>query len=226
MLKVCEIYQSIQGEGPHVGEPTTFLRFGGCNLRCPGWPCDSLFAVLPEYNDSWEHAEGGTVLNRIPVEPRRVCLTGGEPLIQPADALTKLVDKLVDKGHLIDLFTNGTKELPNWTRWWQVTAIVDWKLKGSGNGDNFLTRNLDRMKSGDHIKFTIASREDYIEALGLISKYGLLMPSSPRVIIGTAWKEFTEAELVELMLRDLPSGLVRLNSQLHKYIWPPMERGR
>jgi 7-carboxy-7-deazaguanine synthase len=79
------------------------------------------------------------------------------------------------------------------------------------------------MKSGDHVKFTIASREDYIEALGLINKYDLTKLC--RVIIGTAWKEFTEAELVELMLRDLPSGLVRLNVQIHKLVWDPIKRG-
>ncbi|MHA2264890.1 MAG: 7-carboxy-7-deazaguanine synthase QueE, partial [Candidatus Thorarchaeota archaeon] len=100
-MKLSEVYTSVQGEGPRVGVPTTFVRFGGCNLRCPGWGsgslpdgtsvrgCDTIFAVYPEYRSQWESVSVRQLLERIPPEITNVCITGGEPLIQPTKDLNE-----------------------------------------------------------------------------------------------------------------------------------------
>ena len=122
-MKLCEIYESIQGEGPNTGEPTTFVRFGGCNLRCPGWGegvlpdgtvvpgCDTVFAVYPEWRSTWLKKAPQEVADQVSDYPQRVCITGGEPLIQAPKQMEELITILRGRHHTIDLFTNGSKSI-------------------------------------------------------------------------------------------------------------------
>src|ERR1700704_2587022 len=93
---LSEVYNSIQGEGPNVGQPTTFVRFAGCNMRCPGWPCDTPYAIDPAIwrYESMKASTMWVAEQILDLKPRHVCFTGGEPFMQPWEELQELWAKL------------------------------------------------------------------------------------------------------------------------------------
>ena len=235
-MNLCEVYTSVQGEGPNTGKPTTFVRFGGCNLRCSGWGtgtlpdgtevpgCDTVFAVYPEWRETWDSCSPTHIMDLIPREPRRVCLTGGEPLIQRTRDLDELVGRLFSGYYSIDLFTNGTQPLDKhpWTRNDRVTVIMDWKLTGSGEGDTFDINNLPRLDEKDALKFVCKTEADFYEAIGHLAwaeNQGVL---DAQVWFGPVWDHMDPGVLARLVETHYPEG--RLNIQTHKYIWDPEER--
>src|SRR4051794_1447265 len=114
-LRITEVYPSIQCEGPRIGMPTTFLRTAGCNLRCPGWPCDTQHAIDPSiYNDSWQRQSPTAVALRVDPLVANVCWTGGEPFLQPEVDLRELAQILWTADHEIECFSNGTIAYPDW----------------------------------------------------------------------------------------------------------------
>lgn len=236
-MNLSEVYTSVQGEGPNTGKPTTFVRFGGCNLRCQGWGegtlpdgtvvrgCDTVFAVYPEWKGTWNSIESEELLSRVPDSPRRVCITGGEPLIQRSKELAIFVESLLDRGYEIDLFTNGSRPLSRhpWVQNSEVTVTMDWKLPGSEEGTTFDPTNLAWVGEKDAIKFVCKNVFDFDSALGHIkwaeeSQYGL----QAQVWFGPVWGEMDPAQLAELVESNYPEG--RLNIQTHKYIWDPEAR--
>lgn len=236
-MQLSEIYTSIQGEGPNVGRPTTFVRFGGCNLRCPGWGvgklpdgtevrgCDTVYAVYPEWRKSWHSLTPEEILSQLDPEVPAVCLTGGEPLIQRSKDINELAFAILYGGWDIDLFTNGTQYLGSydWTSLDKVTVVMDWKLPGSGEHGTFDLNNLAQLRMKDAIKFVCKDREDYEVALSHLEwaeTRGLL---NCQVYFGVVWDELTEEELAEWILDDYPRA--KLNIQTHKMIWSPDERG-
>lgn len=239
-LKVVEIYTSVQGEGPHVGIPITFIRFGGCNLRCSGWGygklpdgsvvrgCDTVFAVDPRWRDSWKPHTVDEILSEIPTSPGRICLTGGEPLIQPAERLGELIRSYLAKGSTyIDLFTNGSKELPDWAAHNRVTVIMDYKLPGSGESGSFNPTNWSLLTPyKDCIKFVCKDEADVEVALDIYN--GIRRSDSRRLdaYFGVVWdQEFlTEGELAEIVTEYAPEA--RLNVQMHNHLWPAHARRR
>src|SRR3954447_7016111 len=110
VVRISEIYVSVQGEGPRTGQGTCFVRFGGCNLRCPGWPCDTLYAVDISHRREWKRHSDSEVLSSIlriceELSVSNVCLTGGEPFIQPHGALGRIVEGLRGRGISVEAFT-------------------------------------------------------------------------------------------------------------------------
>src|SRR6476469_9634383 len=103
-MRISEIYVSTQGEGPNVGKRTCFVRFGGCNLRCAGWPCDTPFAVDPKlYRHTWTQVSpdnlAADIIEECNNDPNiTICFTGGEPLIQKTDDLERLISVLQEQG--------------------------------------------------------------------------------------------------------------------------------
>jgi 7-carboxy-7-deazaguanine synthase len=239
-LKVVEIYSSIQGEGPHVGRPITFVRFGGCNLRCPGWGygklpdgnlvqgCDTVFAVDPKWRNHWRPTSVDDILRDIPQTPERICLTGGEPLIQPAGKLGELVGRYLERGSTyIDLFTNGSQLLPDWTAHNRVAVVMDYKLPGSGEYGSFNTGNWSLLiPYKDVIKFVCKDEYDVEVAL---NTYNDMMRSDSRRLqayFGVVWDQeaLTEGELAEMVVEYAPEAI--LNVQMHNHLWPANERRR
>src|SRR3972149_185911 len=158
-MKVSEVFNTIQGEGPNVGLPTTFVRFGGCNLRCPGWPCDTLYAVLPEYRPNWESYEPDQLAAYVDTFALgHVCITGGEPLIQPAGQMEMFASLLWEHHYTVDLFTNGSRPIPGWARDSSVTVVMDYKLPGSGEYGSFLPANWSFLSPNDAVKFVCKDR--------------------------------------------------------------------
>lgn len=227
-VRVSEVYASVQGEGPRTGMGTLFLRFGGCNLRCPGWPCDSQFAILPEFRSDWDRASAGTVLRDCVRRCKagniaNVCLTGGEPFLQNSSALEHIVRGLLDEDISVEAFSNGQVEYPDWA-FELVNFVMDWKLSGSGNPATELTSyNITRLKPSDAIKFVIKNHGDFEEAVQVWSVREEDTPAQWWAGIVWGQQHMTEAHLVDLIQTEgLPWNL---NVQTHKYLWPSDARG-
>jgi len=224
-LRLSEIYTSIQGEGPNVGRPTQFVRFGGCNMRCPGWPCDTQHAIDPQYSDEWEQIEPIELMARVKDWPRAVCITGGEPLTQRTKEMDTFGDTLLDMNFDIDLFTNGSQAFPKWYRDEGVCIIMDWKLDGSGEGMTGIDQRVENMKlleEKDAIKFVVKDRWDLEQAKDTYYLHNMYL--RPFVVyIGAAWGHVTDGEIIEYLDRHQLNWM--LNVQVHKYIWEPDKRG-
>ena len=211
MLRVNEIFHSIQGESTHAGRPCVFVRLTGCNLRCV-W-CDTAYAFH----------EGGAmtveqVLERVGTYGcDLVEVTGGEPLLQP-DAID-LMRALLDGGREVLLETGGS--LPIDAVPVGVKRIVDVKCPGSGECDRNLWENLEALRDGDEIKFVIAGRPDYEWAASIVREHRLA--ERVPVLFSPVHETLVAGDLARWVLDDgLP---VRVQLQLHKHLWPGVLRG-
>lgn len=232
-VRISEIYASIQGEGPRTGMGTIFLRFGGCNLRCPGWPCDTIFAIDPKFRNEWtKRSTSDTAAEVFDLADDRnianVCLTGGEPFLQPHDELKDIVDFLIENDINVEAFSNGQIAYPDWA-FNQVDFVMDWKLNGSGNpatgSDETLALqkgNIAQLKPTDGVKLVIKHMDDFKQAREVWMDYHNI--TAAQWWAGVVWEgSFREADLVELIQKyELPWNL---NVQTHKYLWKPEARG-
>jgi 7-carboxy-7-deazaguanine synthase len=211
ILKVSEIFTSIQGEGLFTGKPMHFVRMSGCNLGC-------IYCDTPEKSESFELTIGD-MLEKIKDPPFfPVYITGGEPLLQESTLF--LIINLFAQGREVHLDTNGSVDLNPVAP--KTHLIVDIKTPGSKAGDSFLESNLNCISQTDEIKFIITSREDFDWAIRLIDKHSLLNVTS-NVLVQPAWGLVDYAEAVEWILKcNYP---LRLSAQLHKFIWGPQKRG-
>ncbi|AGA89425.1 organic radical activating enzyme [Thioflavicoccus mobilis 8321] len=204
-LRVTEIFHSLQGEGLATGERTAFVRLTGCPLRCRY--CDSAYAFT-----------GGTrltipaVLERVAAhQVRHVCVTGGEPLAQPA--CLDLLKALCDAGHQVSLETAGALDLGGVDP--RVVKVMDLKAPGSGEVHRNRFENLALLTPQDQIKFVLCDEGDYRWAVAQLRTHGLERICT--VLFSAAAGELAPNELAEWILRDrLP---VRLQLQLHKILW-------
>lgn len=223
MLRLSEHYTSVQGEGPLTGVPTQFVRFAGCNYRCPGWPCDTEHAIDPAiWRYESEKLEWYVLRERIVKEAtatgaRNICFTGGEPMMQPENDLVDLMSSLCSQGYSTELFTNGSYNLVD-VHAALSHVMLDWKLQGSGEGQKDLDArrtNMGELGPNDGVKFVVKDLGDLEEARALSVGWGY----PPFTIwVGRVWhSSLTDAMIVKWMLeRKLPW---RLNVQMHKYVW-------
>jgi 7-carboxy-7-deazaguanine synthase len=205
MLKITEIFHSLQGEALQAGLPTVFIRLTGCPLRCTY--CDSEYAF---YGGEWVHFDD------ILIEVRRyetpyVCVSGGEPLAQKR--CSGLLTRLCDEGYEVSLETSGAVDISLADR--RVSRVMDLKTPGSGEEEKNLWSNLKELTSKDQIKFVICSREDYEWAREQLRARKLA--SFCDVLLSPAWGLVEAKELAEWILEDhLP---VRFQLQIHKLLW-------
>ena len=210
-MKVCEIFSSIQGESSFAGLPCTFIRLTGCNLRCSY--CDTSYA----YYEGQE-----LTADEIMSEVRRagidlVEITGGEPLLQKE--VSHLIERLLDKGHTVLVETNGSQSIKEIDK--RAIVILDIKTPGSDMSKEMDFSNLDFIKSSDEIKFVITSRGDYEWSKEIIQRYKLM--EKCHLLYSPAFGVLPPENLVRWMIND---GLkIRLNLQLHKYIFSSEQRG-
>ncbi|MGI6197777.1 MAG: radical SAM protein [Candidatus Cloacimonadaceae bacterium] len=154
MLQVIEIFASLQGESSYAGRPCVFIRLSGCNLRCNY--CDTSYAFEGGEWLSVEQILSEVKKHNIPL----VEVTGGEPLCQ--NESIQLMQALVDNGYQVLLETNGSLSIAEVPA--GVVRIIDYKLKGSGEGGSFAEANYQLLREGDEVKFVISDRADYLEA--------------------------------------------------------------
>ncbi|MDP3980675.1 MAG: radical SAM protein [Chlamydiota bacterium] len=208
MLKVNEIFKSIQGESSYTGLPCTFVRLTGCHIRCTY--CDTSYAFHEGHDQSIEE-----VLIRVrEIGLSLVEITGGEPLIQK-DAFT-LASQLADAHTKVLVETSGTIDLSGLDK--RIIKIMDIKCPGSGVSDKMFWPNLDLLTPIDEIKFVISDQYDFDWAHELV-----LMKKLNNVLFAPVYKKLPPKQLAEWILKDnLP---VRMQLQVHKYIWSPGQRG-
>ena len=205
LLRITEIFHSIQGESRSAGWPTVFVRLTGCPLRC-GY-CDTAYAFK---GGEWMSIE--RILGAVAAyAPGFVTVTGGEPLAQKPCA--GLLSALCDAGYEVSLETSGAVDLCAVDP--RVIKVMDIKTPGSGEVARNLWSNLDCLSSHDQIKFVICDRADYAWARDLVRKRRL--DTLCEVLFSPAYGTQEPAELAEWILGDrLP---VRFQLQLHKVLW-------
>ncbi len=230
-MKVLEHYTSVQGEGSRTGLLTQFVRFAGCNLRCPGWPCDTPQAIFPaQYAGLYSKENPKSLFDQINIESslhgaQNICFTGGEPFMQPESELVEIVKTLARNDYTVEFFTNGTYLLESWVHEY-CQIMMDWKLTGSGEDmskhEHIRRHNARNLTPVDGIKFVCKNIDDMYEGLSVADDIQL-EGGKARFWIGTAWSELSEQDVVEFMKEHGLSSW-RLNVQTHKYIWSPEKR--
>lgn len=205
-LKLAEVYGTLQGEGSHSGLPCFFLRLAVCDIRC-SW-CDT--------PDSWT---GGAwksraeILAMIPDNMQLVQITGGEPVLQ-MKRLRLLMEDLHERGKKILLETGGHRNLSEVPEF--VHIIMDIKLPSSGEDGHPFEDNFPYLKATDEIKFVVQDERDFraavdwIERHNLDRRFQLLVSPVPGLDLKKLAAWVLETKLT-----------MRLQVQLHKYIWGP-----
>ena len=213
MLRVTEIFRSIQGESTHAGRPCTFVRLTGCPMRCT-W-CDSEYTFT-----GGEHVSIDEVLRQVrDFGCRLVEVTGGEPLAQ-REAFD-LIKRLCDEAYEVLIETGGyvsTEDLDQ-----RAKIILDVKCPASGEAERNHWPNLTRLRSDrDEVKFVVADRADWNFARQVVKDYDLERRASC-VLISPAWEQINLPDLAQWIVE---SGMnLRLQLQIHKHIWGPDVRG-
>ena len=212
MVTINEIFYSVQGESTYAGRPCVFVRLTACDLRC-SW-CDTPYA----FHEGRKRAIADVVAEVERYDCSLVEVTGGEPLLQ--DDVYPLMDELVARGKTVLLETGGhrsTARVPD-----PVVTILDIKCPASGESERMDWENLSRLRPRDEVKFVINDRVDYEYARDAIARHGLAGRAAA-IHMSPVHGVLDPKTLSEWVLADsLP---VRVQLQLHKYIWPADMRG-
>lgn len=201
-LSISEIFHSLQGEGSDIGLPTIFIRLAECNLRCTY--CDTTYAQ-----------EKGTtmivsdIISHISEwKCKRVCITGGEPLLQKN--VYNLIDVLLADGYQISVETNGSIDIANLKKD-NVVIKMDIKLPSSNMQSKMDMNNISLLRPIDEVKFIIGTKGDYEYAKRIMQSVSI--PCS--IIMQSVWQK--APELAQWILDD--DLEVRFSIQLHKILW-------
>ena len=205
MLKINEIYASIQGESSHTGLPCIFIRLTGCNLRC-SW-CDTAYAFYAGNDLTMEETLQKVDTFGLPL----VEITGGEPLLQ--EDVYPLMEALLKKGYRVMLETSGALPIDKVPQ--RVIKILDIKCPGSGEEKKNHLENLKLLSPHDEVKFVLLDRADYEWSRDLLRKYDLA--PSTQVLFSPVYDKLNLKDLSQWILKDRLA--VRLQTQLHKVIW-------
>jgi 7-carboxy-7-deazaguanine synthase len=205
MLKINEIFKSIQGESSHTGLPCIFVRLTGCNLRCTY--CDTEYAFYEgremSVADVVKAVEGCGI--------SLVEITGGEPLLQKE--VYSLMQALLEKKYTVMLETGGSLSLDAVPE--AVIKVMDLKCPSSGEEPRNHYANLGQLTFQDEVKFVIQTREDYDWCKKILIEYSI--PEKTQVLFSPVYEKLDLKDLAKWILADNLS--VRLQTQLHKVIW-------
>jgi 7-carboxy-7-deazaguanine synthase len=210
-LTVCETFSSLMGESTLAGLPAFFIRLSGCNLRCTY--CDTTYA----YEDGGTRSVASLVDAARGSSQRLVLVTGGEPLLQKN--IRMLLEGLLRAGLEVMVETNGSLPIQGIDS--RVRRAVDIKCPGSGMSSHNHWANLEIMTPRDEVKFIISDQDDFNWALDVATRYRLVdrLP----VLISPVFGALPLSEVAAWIVKSRRP--LRLNLQLHKYIWGPEVRG-
>lgn len=211
MLKINEIFYSIQGETSYVGHPTVFVRTTGCNLRCTY--CDTKYS----YYDG-EMLSISQILETVRKHRTEyVCITGGEPLLQKE--VLELMNQLCVENYKVSVETSGSKSIQDVPR--NVKIILDVKTPDSGAANSFLSENLMHLQDSTEFKFVICSENDFEWSENFCRQHHLF--GNFTILYSPSYGQVSERWLAEKILQK--NSTARLQLQLHKYIWSAETRG-
>ena len=210
-MRISEIFFSIQGESTRAGQPCVFVRLTGCSLRCVY--CDTKYS----YSGGREMALD-EVLSVVAGYPANLVeVTGGEPLEQ--EQVYPLMGTMLDRGYTVMLETGGHVSIARVPK--EVIKIIDIKCPDSREAHTVCWENIELADPHDEFKFVISSKADYEWSKGIyLSK--LSQKGNP-VLFSPSHEDLPAVNLARWILDDgLP---VRLQLQIHKYIWGSDARG-
>lgn len=215
-MKVIELFLSVNGEGLKSGELATFVRFAGCNLRCPY--CDTKYSYE---NPKYIEMSIDEIISKIEsFKAYNVTVTGGEPLIQKD--IDILIKKLSDKGYRVELETNGSVDISKYVGLKGVAFTLDYKGPTSLMEDKMLLDNYKYLTKNDVVKFVCGSTKDLEKARDIILKYKLDEITNP--FLSPVFGEISLEGMVDFM-KENNLNHVRLQLQIHKIIWDKDKRG-
>ncbi|MEW5838613.1 MAG: 7-carboxy-7-deazaguanine synthase QueE [Pseudomonadota bacterium] len=205
VLRITEIFYSLQGESTRVGLPTVFVRLTGCPLRCVY--CDSAYAFTGGEKWSIDAILAEVAKHQTP----RVCVTGGEPLAQKN--CLQLLTVLCDAGYDVSLETSGALDIAPVDA--RVSRIMDLKTPASGEAARNRYENIELLRATDEVKFVIGNRDDYLWSVACMRQHRLEQRCP--VLFSAVFGQLAPRDLAEWILQDhLP---VRFQLQLHKMLW-------
>lgn len=218
-MKVVEIFNSIEGEGKRAGLPCTFIRLFGCNLNCSY--CDTRYAC--EEKEDQPPAYKNMSVTEVMIKVKElgcpnVTITGGEPLIHPG--VDKLITNLMEYGIGVNIETNGSVELP--FNFWGTNCFytVDFKTLSSGMSDRMNEKTFKAMQKADVLKFVVGSIEDLNQALEFVESHNI----KSQIFVSPVFGKIEAADIVEY-IKDHRLWDWKVQLQMHKFIWPPEQRG-
>lgn len=218
LIKVVEIFKSIDGEGSRAGLPCTFLRLQSCNLRCSY--CDSRYAC--EGDDYTVMTDKEVVQQIEDFGIPAVTVTGGEPLL--FDSAYNVIEALAAKGYWVNIETNGSIHLGKikeiCRRVGNVMITMDWKCKSSNMSDRMCKQNLSYLNENDVLKFVVGTDEDLQQMKDLLNTENI----KAAVYVSPVFGEIDPKHIVQFLL-DNKLYNVKIQLQLHKFIWDPNMRG-
>lgn len=210
-LMIHEIYHSVQGESTFAGLPCVFVRLSVCDARCV-W-CDTPHAF--NQGEAWPLER--VIERALSFRCQLIEVTGGEPLLQPE--VLPLMSRLADSGATVLLETSGAHDIGPVDR--RVHVIMDLKCPDSGECGNNLWSNIDRLKPIDEVKFVVASSADFDWAIETVQR--LQLHQRVNVLFSPVLNQMPAHRLAEwVVASNLP---IRMQLQLHKFIWSPDARG-
>ena len=212
MLTLNEIFHSIQGESTHAGRPCVFVRLTACDLRC-SW-CDTPYA----FHEGRKVSVDDVVAQVAAIGCDYVEITGGEPLLQPD--VYPLMQQLVARGHVVLLETGGHRSIAEVPA--EVIRIVDVKCPASGESGRNHWENLAMLRPADEVKFVIQDRGDYEFARDVVRRHDLAARTAA-VLFSPVHGVLESKQLAAWILEDRLT--VRLQLQVHKFIWGADVRG-
>lgn len=218
-FKIVEKFVSINGEGKFAGELACFIRFAGCNLNCSY--CDTKWAnekkapyeIMSE-EEIYAYIKESGVCN--------VTLTGGEPLIQEnIGRLIRLLSR--DKNLRVEIETNGAVSIKDFTDTGEnVTITMDYKLPESGMEKYMVLDNYRYLRPWDTVKFVVSDERDLDVAKSIIKEYNLANRVS--VYLSSSFSRIEPKDIVDYMIKNNMNN-IKLQLQMHKYIWEPDRKG-
>ena len=205
LLRITEIFYSLQGESNTVGLPTVFIRLTGCPLRCVY--CDTAYA----FTGGKKIKIDAIVAEAEQYGTKYITVTGGEPLAQPG--CLELMTKLLDKGYIVSLETSGALDISEVDQ--RVIKVMDLKTPSSGELSRNRYQNIEYLSEKDQVKFVVGNDEDYAWSKSVLTEYDL--PNRCDILFSPVMGQQNPTELAEKILQDrLP---VRFQLQLHKILW-------
>lgn len=218
IFPVAEHFVSINGEGQAVGELALFIRFSGCNLECSY--CDTKWANLPDVHVELLSADDICKL-ALSCNIHNITLTGGEPLLQKN--ISVLINELGKLGFRVEIETNGSISLNEFCKSeFRPSFTMDYKLPSSLMEKYMCTDNFNLLNMNDTVKFVCGDLSDLERALQIIEEFTLT--EKCKVYLSPVFSKIQPSDMVEFMKKHKMNG-VKLQLQLHKFIWEPNAKG-